>query len=111
MRTILVVLLIATSGCSLTFQSKPGSGVAKSTSCTASSGYWIADAAGASLLPIGLATAIVRRDGDTDAERSAYGVALFTGLLYLASMGNGIRWTRECRALQRESAASVARAD
>ena len=109
MRTFLVTLLIAASGCSIALQDKPARGPAKSASgCSETNLYWIADSVGVAAATAAITTAIVRQDKASDGEVAAYAAAGFAGVLYLASMGNGIRWSRECRALQSEAVPAVA---
>ncbi|MGE0402705.1 MAG: hypothetical protein AB7T06_38735 [Kofleriaceae bacterium] len=100
--TRIALVLALVSGCSVALQSKPSkrAGVAASE-CTTSSGLWIADAVG-----VAASVAAISYGRITDNEDQGNlisGVGAITGLLYTASMGNGIRWTNECRGQQSAS--------
>jgi hypothetical protein len=87
----MAVVAVLLSGCSLALQSRPAPRVA--SSCSTTHAYWIADAVG---LAAGVAAVVVGASMRNDAGNVAAGVGGLGVVVYGASMGNGLRWRREC---------------
>lgn len=107
---VAAVLALGLSGCSLTFQSRPAPATSSASktaasSCSTARAWWIADAVGVAAGVAAMTLSIVNR-GDGDANIYG-GIGALGSVFYTASMGNGIRWRRECIRAS-ESAPSVA---
>lgn len=102
-KVLFMVALLA--GCSLAFQSRPIKGVARAQSgCSTSHAQWIADAIGVGAGVAAMTLSVINRN---DAHANIYGgVGAMGSVLYAASMGNGIRWRRECAATERQDIAA-----
>lgn len=108
---LVALMLVVASGCSLTFQSKPSSGVAIDTQCDTSGVPWKLDALGIAAGVAGVVAGFVvaARDENHDASTGNIiaGASALTAIGYTASMGNGIRWTRECRSARNQRVAVI----
>lgn len=101
----LMVAVVLMAGCSLAFQSRPTTGVARAQSgCSTSHVPWVADALGVAAGVAAMTLSVINRD---DGDANIYGgIGAMGSVLYTASMGNGIRWRRECAATEQRSIAA-----
>lgn len=110
MRRIVLALAVAATGCSLTLQNKPARGPAVSAEgCSTTKLWWVADAvmvaAGLAAVGYGI-TGYGVSDRTSDATASVGSAGALASVLFAASMGNGIRWSRQCREQQQSAVES-----
>ncbi len=92
-------IAILSGGCSVAFMDKPSTGVAVAASgCSDSKTWWLIDGAVTALAvaAAGYGTYLSVATNETDEGNVIGGAGALTAVVFGASMGNGIRWSREC---------------
>lgn len=90
---------IALAGCSIAFQDRPTTGVATAASgCSSSSTWWLIDGAFTALAVAATGYGIYKSVGTNETKEGNVigGAGGLAAIGFGASMGNGIRWSREC---------------
>ena len=94
-KTLSLAVALALCGCSVTFGSRPTTPPQPHVACTESPELWILDIVGVAAAT-GLAIYGAVGVKNDDEGKVMTGLSILGGITYLASAGNGVRWTYQC---------------